>query len=386
MRYLVKLAARTPLAPQALQQFKLTDATVFVSSWTETDAGGAHPIGLFFDVQLDALDAASAVASAQNASTWILNLLCFVAATGHMRVEPLVTYEDKGEDVRAYQVTETPIVSIARRNLDAEGVQVLWDRINSLPVDGHDRLFRALAWFAKAADERVHLDRFVSAWSGLETINPSLQDKYGLPRSTTPLCKTCGAELPSAFSTSGITKALELAERGDLARIARRKRVALLHGTDSVAVLMDGMEELSNALVQALRAGIRALLDVADEEWKAFGRSAMMRSRPPRMHPDYDIVGMSLDQVPPGEAYPHLAVADLGVLRERVDGVTKQTVTPRFEHRHFTQLTREFRFGVEADRDPDDPGATVEITRVAVLPHDPETLDNSAEQSSDRTE
>jgi hypothetical protein len=184
-----------------------TDAgqVITVTNWMQKDAIGEAQRGLFVDVFFAAATAEEALARARPAAQRIIDVVTFSSGAAAGSLVPVIAYVQLSEtSCEVIQYHDLPIAPIARRGLTKERVQTLVSKMNEIADEDRMRLTLGINWYGKAVRSTNLFDAFTSAWTGLETINPLLKNRYGLPRDkVTRKCPNCDADVVVSPTSSG---------------------------------------------------------------------------------------------------------------------------------------------------------------------------------------
>ena len=303
--------------------------------------------------------------SQQRPAQLILGVLALAAASAIGRLEWLIAYADSDDgSVKVLQLEQLPFGPSARRPLTTEPVAALLPRMNALTPEERERIGMALTWYRRALFEGNPSDQFAAAWTGLETLNPSIKAKRGLPQEgAIRKCPKCDADVITAPTSGGI-KAAVIASGGDPAwRRANAFRRALVHGTHALSELAPTAPEAARDVLDALRRGLLELLDVPPEELDHFKRSPMAVPDAHRLQVSYRMRPLRADEIPVGENYPRLGLRDAAGTRERgLDGLIHENVRHDWAIRDFSGVVDgPMETLLVTSRDPDDKNAKGEI-------------------------
>ena len=164
-------------------------------------------------------------------------------------------------------------------------------------------------------------------------------------------------------TTSGIRFRLERTGGKTLRRDLYRHRRGLFHGFEPISEVVKDIETPLRQGLDALRDAVLDVLNIPEDIWKAFQRSTMRIPKTPRVRAEYVLLGAQLDAVPLGSTYPHLEFSKVKLDREEEEvGRRREHGAVELRLVGYQGLLRHRALEVEADRDPDDPEAKIEIT------------------------
>jgi hypothetical protein len=367
-RYLIKGKCITPLRLTDTCNLDFGGVQVQARDLAISDEAGPIHRGLFLDVMLDASDLRDAMRLGTVWGDQVMDLLAFTHGVAAGPVETIIAfeYEASQNDSGVLQYAPVPFGLLPTRRFKEESFRLLWDSLQRSPIDQKERVLRAIAWARKAMLGRYLLDQFIDCWTGLEVMNPEVIRKHGLPLSLEQSCPKCGNVTKVPWS-GGIRFALERTGGKDLWSDLRERRVGLLHGFRPISEVVRGLETPFGHELSALRESILDILNIPEDRWPNFRRSAMKMPGPPRVRIEYTLLNAAHDAIPMGEIYPHLTLDILTTKRMEDSGKRTEITSVNLNLVNYTGQFRPISLEMEADRDPDDTGAKLEISDMKVV-------------------
>ncbi len=306
---IAKFRAPTALAVPGLQIFPSDIAIVTVTNWTERDEAGERHRGLVVDVALDAADPDDAVRRGLGPASRILSLLTFASAAAAGSLRPFVAYAERSDDgCDVAQFDEWPLEPNARRMLKKERVKALIARSNGLSERERGRVARGLDWYRQALTETNVFDRFSATWIGLESINPLLRERRGLPTTRLIACKSCGALNEAPDNISGLIDLVTRRFGEDEATHVRRFRQQFMHSTRPLHELVDDARRATKTAVDALRLGLLELFNSSPDEVELLRATPMRLPERNQVRYGYRMRPLRIATVPPGQACPRIGL------------------------------------------------------------------------------
>lgn len=323
--------------------------------------------GLFFDVSLNAEDAKAAVVVAQRVLEQLESALAFVMAAGVSHSKPLIAFEREDGHVTALQYEQLPVVAAVRRHLDPDRLRAFWDRLQACDPAYRERVDRAIAWYRKGAFEDLLLDRFQSWWVALEALNPLIQAKYDLS-TTGPArpCPSCGTAIPGGPVSSGVRFVIERAGGAQLWRAVSDARNDVVHARRQLGEVAGAMDTLLPQLSQIVREAVLDVLDVPLDRRPQFTGSDLSVPREYQHRVGYRFRDLKPNDIPRGQDYPRLKLAEVRAERKEVDGRTHERVAPIYKATEDPVAV--FSEELEVVVDPDDAATTLESEAPNVTP------------------
>jgi hypothetical protein len=342
-------------------------AVVSVTNWIDNDEAGELHRGLFIDVDLDATTPTDSLRQSLGYASATVSLLAFGAVVAAGPIRPLISYVerlDRGCDVLQFEAW--PVDSSSRRVLRTDVMRVLTPRFSGLPENDRDRVTRGLDWYRKALSETNVFDRFSAAWTGLESINPTLVSRRSLSTTRNDrACERCGTPITDSAQSAG-AKELILRRMDETTwHKVYRFRQGLMHSTKRFSELIRDAPDCSRLALQALRIGLLELLE-ATADFETLPTSSPMRL-PERNRIEYEYVmqPLQLPMIPLGRAYPRIGLSAHAATRTKTeDGFTSQHVVHDLELLDFHgELVPPLRYGVSIpSADPDTPRRGFQVT------------------------
>ncbi|MBI3521815.1 MAG: hypothetical protein HY071_01790 [Chloroflexi bacterium] len=366
-RFLVKAAAKTAIRLPRPQRFSWEGVQVDATNWETNDQAGPMHRGLFFDVSLSAEDVKAAVVVARRLLEHLESAFAFVMAAGVSHSKPLIAFEQEEGHVTALQYEELPVIAAVRRHLDPDRLRALWDRLQACNPASRERVDRAIAWYRKGAFEDLVLDRFQSWWVALEALNPLIQAKYDLS-TTGParLCPNCGAAVPGGPVSSGTRFVIERVGGAQLWRAVSEARNDVVHARRPLGEVAAAMDALLPQLSQVVRGAVLDVLDVPTDLRPQFTGSDLSIPREYQHRVGYRFRDLKPNDIPRGQDYPSLKLAEVSAERKEVDGRIQERVAPTYKAT--TDPVAVFSEELEVVVDPDDAAATLDSEAPKLIP------------------
>jgi len=353
--------------------FALPGAAVDVTNWDAEDMAGTFHRGLLFDVTLDAESADRARLIASRVLEQVEASLSFAMAVAIGHSQPIATFAASPEGTAVEQVQILPVVAGARRWMIHERFRAFWDPLQVVDPVKRDRLERAIAWHRKGSQEEYALDRFVSWMSGLEALNPLIQEKYGLPHDQTRPCPNpnCRQPVNAGPIASGVQRALEQAAGAEFARQVRRARNDIVHARESIGPVVEQVSGVLRDVGRALRLAVLDLLDVPADQRDQFVVTNMDIPREYRERVDFVTPDIQFADLPVGQTFPSLPLPRIDARREETPAGMTEHVSTTYENLPFR--ARLVAHQVEARVDADDPLASLRQDDPVVIPRKPDS-------------
>jgi hypothetical protein len=299
------------------------NSRVIVENILEKDPTGVLvPIGLRYVVEITASSLDDALTKGTALSDGVTSFVSLSARLGLPVARQELIYEiTPGISDREFlQLFHDLRVDLPKKSIDPAFLITSVERaIDEKDERKRDRISRAVRWYRKGAVSTDVFDRFISYWTGLEALNPLLQDTF---RVTDPSQAT-------GPTVTGIRAFMQKFYSVDLYRRAHVLRVDLVHSTKPLGTLTSEATNLEIPIGEALRRSIYFLLgsDV-QQDGEGQTRSATI---PMTMVLVGTIHGTDPNELgPPGEQ-PHLEVAGHDVIGTIVgDSKIERTITSNF--------------------------------------------------------
>lgn len=243
------------------QTFSFADSQILVY---DSLRNGVHE-GLCFAVRLNADDLFLAM---KKSLPTVLPLASMLAVAHSTAIDnPHVMFgldlDNARTDRQFGQVLyNIPTAWLHRRNFDRDTFAPILNGFTEANIDVQHALISAMFHLRKSYNSTTLLDEFFELYSGLESLNSSLQKKYGLPTAETRQC-ACGVETKTPVAT-GIKQAIvHLARKEtDVWKSVRKTRIDIVHRHSGLPNVNTGLYENVLVVRQALRAAILDLMNL----------------------------------------------------------------------------------------------------------------------------
>jgi hypothetical protein len=152
------------------------------------------------------------------------------------------------------------------------------DGLNKASSDTIERIIPALHWFRKALTETIPADQFRNLWTALETLNPLVKVKHGLPiEKPVRACPNCGASVVMEPTSAGIKYALTdlIGESGQAWAKANKTRKGLDHAIGHMTAVQDDAIACLPLLRRAVLTAVFNLLDLPHDQHAALIRAPL---------------------------------------------------------------------------------------------------------------
>ncbi len=353
VEYRVKAVALSALRLREQMHFALPGAMVDITNWDAEDMAGKFHKGLFFDVVLEAESTDRARVLASRVLEQIEAALSFAMAVAIGHSQPIATFEASTVGVSVEQTQVLPVVAGARRWMVHDRFRTFWEPLQLVDPIKRNRLERAIAWHRKGSQEEYTLDRFVSWMSGLEALNPLIQEKYGLTRDQTRPCPNCDQPVNAGPIATGMARALESAAGADFARQVRRARNDIVHARESIGPVVEQVNGVLGDVGRALREAVLDLLDVPVDQRGQFIATNMEIPRQYRERVDFVTPDVRYADLPLGQIFPSLPPPRIDARREETQAGMTERVSTFYEDLPFR--AKLVAHQIEVRVDPDDP-------------------------------
>ena len=259
--YYVRLFSRSALIiGDTAQTFQFADSQIMVyDRWR----GHVHE-GLHFAVRLTAVDLDSAMKKSLPTVLPLASMLAIGHSTAIDNPQVLfgVDLDSANQDRWFGQVIyNVPSVWLHRRSFNRDTFAPIWGAFaQSSNRELQASLVSAMYHLRKSYNSPTLLDEFFELYSGLESVNSILQQKYHLPTKESRPC-VCGAPIQTPVAT-GIKYAVTglAGQPNDAWKGVRKTRVDLVHRHGALPNAATGLYDDVLVLRQALRAAILDLM------------------------------------------------------------------------------------------------------------------------------
>jgi hypothetical protein len=294
----------------------------------------------------------------------VMTLIAFAASAGVSPIE-LVATIDAGpgrKDRFIRQSIELPSEVLSTRLLEKETFDALWNAFDRTSNEQQQRLARMFHWFRKGALDEYAIDKFIDGWTALEVLNPLIKKKHGLPdQEVKRMCDKCGEPVVTAPTSAGIRSMIAAAKDGSAWKNANRRRQKLIHGHAPIADAVSGIDSDISVLFDAARGGALDLIDI-ESKWPDFRRSLMNVPKLARAMLEWKLLDADRSEIGYGADYPQLElVSSHGEIGVGDEGRTREHLRLEYRPANFDRRWEPLALEVQADRDPDDPDASVTI-------------------------
>jgi hypothetical protein len=284
------------------------------------------PVGLRYMVEVSAIALDEALSKAIALSDGITSFISLSERLGLPPPLQEIAYDiSPGINERAFlQLFHNLPVDLPRKAIDPEFLMFsLRKVIEEKDERRRDRISRGVRWYRKGALSIDVFDKFISYWTGLEALNPLLQNEVNSADQAEDTIQT----------VSGIKAFMQKFYPGDLYKRAHELRVELIHSTKPLVALTSEASSLEVVMGEVLRRSIYFLLGSEIQQGdEVEARSATA----PAVTMGFEgiIHGTQPNELgPPGEQ-PHLEVTRHEVISTKVeDPKIERTVTSTFTAR-----------------------------------------------------
>jgi len=311
--------------------------TVIIRNLMQYDqSGNVIPVGLKLAVKARGGNIDDAIRKAKAVADGVVSFACFCNAVGLPIVREELAYEiTVGISDRDFlQLFHDVPVQASRRELDPRIMIDLMERVFGITDDdSRDRVSRAISWHRRGCLATDELEKFTWFWTGLETINPLLQDRFNV--SDDPItCGNCGNQWMGPSTTSGVRAAVQKLLPNGTALHPRMKelRNGLIHGRTSLQSLRSEASALQRPTREALVRSV--LLLVSMSPTAELLRESLSAEAPISAAVMATLHGSDPSKLGPPSEHPHLDVESHKIQEAKPssDGV-KMTVTSKLTAR-----------------------------------------------------
>jgi len=331
--------------------------------------------GLKFQITTEAADPREALNAAPNLIYPTIDLLSIAHVAAIDEPIPFLTieWEPGVHDRPIGQIFRDIHVSqVVRRPFRPDLFKVFHRRFDILDGDARERLQRSIHLFRRSHSERDPLDRFEDVWGGLEALNPLLIAKFNLP-STYPgaRCPNCGEQIQVPGRSSGIRHAvlsLTSAVPGDWKAITDLRN-GIAHSLKPLGPLSVEADRLLPILNRALIAGVLDLAGIPTEHHARSIRPPLPIARGVSCFVTGVLIECPLSMLDIDGPVPHFKVSVAEGVSSgdpRVPGTRKFTFTLSATLQAFPVPGRDVAVETLVHKDPEDEGATLDLTEVTV--------------------
>lgn len=195
----------------------------------------------------------------------ILNLIDF--STSSASPSPLfISIYDASLGLMEREYKQVFYQLIPERNISVVDKDIFSELFNAFDKNNDERVVRATSWLRKGYLEQKHVDKFIAFWTGLESINELLGDRFEIPAEERILkCQKCGTSLYPI--TAGIERLFidKLKVDKVIFKKIRNARGKLLHGGGPLDDnFINKLKKYIPKVKKALLFGIGVLLQVSD--------------------------------------------------------------------------------------------------------------------------
>jgi hypothetical protein len=311
--------------------------TVIIRNLMESDqSGNVIPVGLKFAVKTRGGNIDDAIKKAKAVADAVVSFATFCNAVGLPTVREDLSYEITAgiSDRDFLQLFHDIPVQSSRRELDARIMIDLMGRVFGITDDdSRDRVSRAISWHRRGCLAIDELEKFTWFWTGLETINPLLQEHFNV--SDDPIiCGNCGNKWMGPSTTSGVRAAVQKLLPNGSALHPRMKelRNGLIHGRTSLQSLRSEASVLQGPTREALVRSVLLLVNMSPTA--EFLRESLSAEAPISAAAVATLHGSDPSKLGPPSEHPHLEVESHKIQEAKPssDGV-KTTVTSKLTAR-----------------------------------------------------
>jgi hypothetical protein len=316
----VKPASRLREHGKLVMKFPEPDETIPVTMtniFEKDPAGNEIPVGLSLEVKVNAQNIDEAIGKAKGIADGVTSFASLCSGVGMPIVREELAYDTSPEiyDRSHLQFFHEIPVTPSRREIDHLAMIDIMDKVINLgESDKRERVTRAIRWCRRGALALDPLERFTWYWIGLETLNPLLQNTFGV--STKP-------------TVSGIRAAVRKFKPDESTLFTRMRelRVGLVHGKTDLKTMIPEAVTLHNVTREILVRAILLILSISPTE--KFLRDAVSAESPLVAAVVSTLHGSDPANLgPPGE-HPHFELKSHEVKKAEVteSGVTATITT-----------------------------------------------------------
>jgi hypothetical protein len=295
-----------------------TTIVTMTNIFDKDPAGNEIPVGLTLEVKVNAQNIDEAIIKAKGIGDGVTSFASLCSGLGMPTVREELAYETTpgASDRSLLQFFHDVPVSPSRREIDHIAMISMMDKaINLSNSDKKDRVVRAIRWYRRGSLAIDALEKFTWYWTGLEALNPLLQDTFHVTVTT-----------PRA---SGIRAAVHnlLQEGKTLYPRMRDLRNGLVHSGSDLKTMTPDALALHNVTREVLLRAILLVLDVSVTE--KFLRDTISSEPPLIAAVVATLHGLDPSNLgPPGE-HPHFELKSHEVKKTEVTdhGVTSTITT-----------------------------------------------------------
>ncbi len=223
--------------------------------------------GLFTDSYIKASSSDNARHLSKAYTENLVSLIDFITASSSPSSCLILLYESS-ENLPKRDFKQIFHKSFEERNIKEIDKKAFRDLFLALDKNLDPRLLGALSWIRKANLQKIPIDKFISYWTGLESISSLLCDHYEIPGEERVFkCQNCERIIfPS--SIKGIRKLFlnEIKDDKQLFGKIRDTRNKIIHGLVQLdEKFIKKIEEYNPFVKKALIMGIGKLIPISDD-------------------------------------------------------------------------------------------------------------------------
>jgi hypothetical protein len=237
----------------------------------EKDLGGNEvPVALALEVKVNAHNIDEAITKAKEIADAVTSFASLCSGLGMPLVREELAYEiTSGISYRSFlQFFHEVPVGASRREIDYVAMIDMMNKVSNInDPNKRDRVTRAIRWHRRGALASDVLERFTWFWTGLEALNPLLQEIFDVSDDTVR-CPKCKHEWVIFPTVSGIRAALQKFKPDEPSLYKRMKelRNGLIHGRTDLNIMVPEAAALHNSTAEVLIRAILLILDVSPTE------------------------------------------------------------------------------------------------------------------------
>jgi hypothetical protein len=362
------------LALQAPLDVRGTNAAVYA---TVLDTPlGPFAAGILVRLDLEASSIRQALDLATGMAAGLLDMLALAHGVALSDPEPVLAIAhptDAKVQAFAQFIAELPVEYPLRRFFAADRFGPLFTALDGLTDErAKDRIRRAMTLFRRHLLDKDPVDAYEDLWEALETLNPLIQARHGLPTTQEGgKCAVCGQSIETPTAT-GIRHAIVALGQNDekLWKELRALRVGIVHGKlahkDAAPRTLAALPHLQAALARAvvdllsLPAELSTLLSRKPLRPGALAQALMVAE----IHTDSPRLPTE-----PGEVPFAIPSAKTSAATGDTSQPGRRTLTFDFSwtlHNLLGEL-RDIQIDLLIAKDPEDEGATLEQTAQRVI-------------------
>jgi hypothetical protein len=273
--------------------------------------------GIWIDVTCKAEDIDSAINSSEDTADSLMSLFCLSHQTWTNPVDFVsgINTSPGSIDREFVQNIPLPFNIMPSRKYKNDVLSPVWDTLMKLKNDKAPWLLRSIRWYRKAILESETLDQFMNLWTGLETLNKLIKNKYSLPKERPiRICPNCDTPVSMEPTLAGIEYLILNIQKLSPAKwkSIRDTRLGLMHGFENLSKLSQNAKDLIPDMQSALLLGIFDILDVPTDDRIRMKQEPLKEFTSPTLKVRVILHQLPYEKLADGTFNPHFVLDTIG--------------------------------------------------------------------------